>query len=115
MDDAIKLLDSIQKSDPSFMAPQILMLLGDRLYSNVNRDYEGALDYYKKACALLPSDPICHTKLGQVYEKIREFDLATESYRKALKRDPKAFTPLMRLGLVLIRNNQKDKGLKFLH
>jgi tetratricopeptide (TPR) repeat protein len=112
MEDAIKLLDSIQKSDAQFMCAEILMLLGDRLFSNTHKDYQSALDFYKKACFLMPTSEVCHTKVGLAFEKIREFDLAIDSYKKALRRNSKAFTPLLRLGLTFIRNNQKEKGLK---
>ena len=46
MDDAVKLLDSIQKIDTTFMQPEIAMLLGDRLFSNTHKDYAGAMEYY---------------------------------------------------------------------
>lgn len=112
MDDAVKLLDSIQKIEPQFMQPEINMLLGDRLFSNTHKDYYRAMEFYHKACLLQPTNPICHSKLGQVYEKQREFDKAIDCYKKALRRDANSFIPLMRLGLVFIRNNQKEKGLK---
>lgn len=64
MDDAVKLLDSIQKIDSLFMQPEIAMLLGDRLFSNTHKDFNGAMEYYQKASLLLPTNPICHTKLG---------------------------------------------------
>jgi hypothetical protein len=69
MDDAVKLLDSIQKIEPHFMCPEVFMLLGDRLFSNTHKDYNGAMEYYLKASMLLPTNASCHTKLGQVYEK----------------------------------------------
>lgn len=47
MDDAIKLLESIQKSnEPNFMEAQILILLGDRVFSNQHKDYKKAQEYY---------------------------------------------------------------------
>ena len=40
MDDAIKLLESIQKSnEPNFMEGKIMVLLGDRMFSNQHKDY----------------------------------------------------------------------------
>jgi hypothetical protein len=56
MDDAVKLLDSIQKSDPEFMCADVLMLLGDRLFSNTHKEYEGSLEYYKRASIMLPNN-----------------------------------------------------------
>ena len=61
---------------------------------------------------MLPNNADCFTKLGLVYEKLREFDQAIDCYKRACRRDPAAFIPLMRLGLVYIRNNLKEKGLK---
>ena len=82
------------------------------MFSNTIKDYKGALEYYKRAVTLTPSSAKYYSKLGQVYEKMREFDIAITYYKKALRRDPKSFVPLMRLGLVLMRNDQKEKGLK---
>jgi tetratricopeptide (TPR) repeat protein len=101
----IKLDLDFHKSDPHFMNAEVNMLLGDRLFSNQFKDYKGALEHYKRASMLIPSSSKVYTKLGQVYEKTREFDHAIEYYKKAIRRDSKAFVPLMRLGLVLIRNN----------
>jgi tetratricopeptide (TPR) repeat protein len=94
------------------MEAEILMLLGDRLMSNHHKDYKRALDYYQQAGKLMPNSADCFTKLGMVYEKLREFDQAIDCYKRACRRDPGAFVPLMRLGLVYIRNNLKEKGLK---
>lgn len=113
MDDATKLLESIQKSvEPNFMEAEILMLLGDRLFSNSHKDYKRALEFYQQASKLMPNSAICFTKLGLVYERLREFDQAIDCYKRACRRDSSAFVPLMRLGLVYIRNNLKEKGLK---
>jgi hypothetical protein len=46
MDDAVKLLDSIQKIDSLFMQPEIALLLGDRLFSNTHKDFNGAMEFY---------------------------------------------------------------------
>ena len=92
MDDAIKLLESIQKSnDPTFMEGNILVLLGDRMFSNQHKDYKKAQEYYTQACKLMPNDATCWTKLGQVFERVREFDEAKEAYKRASRKDPTAF------------------------
>lgn len=46
------------------MSGEILMLLGDRLFSNTHKEYQAALEYYKRASIILPNNSACHTKLG---------------------------------------------------
>jgi len=39
MDDAIKLLESVSKSNPNFMVGEIKMLYGDQMFSPLYNDY----------------------------------------------------------------------------
>lgn len=114
MDDAIKLLESVMKSDAEFMYAEIKMLFGDRMASPAHNDYNKAIEFYLEAAEHLPTSADVFIKLGLCYEKLREFDDAIKYFKKALRRDKTAFKPLFRLGLVFIRNNLKEKGLKHL-
>lgn len=112
MEDAEKLLVSIQKQDPTFLKAEIHILYGDKLASPFYKDYESAIDQYEAAAAIESKNVECHIKLANLYELRRDFEQAIKIYKKILKHDPSNFQALMKIGLVYIRNNMKDKGLQ---
>ena len=114
MEDAVKLLESIHRTDPDFMRAEIYMLHGDLKFSNTHKEYNDALTFYKRANQMMNDRPDSFIKLGICHEKLREFDEAEICYKKALKKDKTAFLPLFRLGLVHIRNNNRERGIKYL-
>lgn len=63
-------------------------------------DFEGALDFYHEALRINPFDIDVHIKQGKSFEKIRNFDEACNSYKRALKIDKNHFEGLLNLGLV---------------
>lgn len=60
--------------------------LGD-LYTDMY-EHKIAIDYYKKAVKLNPSDYDVYNKLGICYEKIRDYSSAKEAYEKYLDKAP---------------------------
>lgn len=70
------------------------------------------MEFYRQALEVDPGNINCNIKLGQILEDQREFDDAIQCYKKALKCDRTCFMALMRLGLVQIRNNMREKGIK---
>jgi len=114
MEDAVKLLESIHRTDPDFMRAEIYMLHGDLKFSNTHKEYNDALTFYKRANQMMNDRPESFIKLGACHEKLREFDEAEICYKKALKKDKTAFLPLFRLGLVHMRNANRERGIKYL-
>ena len=52
--------------------------------------------------------------MGKALEKLREFDEAISCFKKALRRDKNNFDAHYRLGLIYIRNDQKNEGIESL-
>lgn len=52
------------------------------------RDFQGALEYLKRAEAAEPSRPGLHIQIGETYLSMRLWAKAEDAYRKALKIDP---------------------------
>ena len=82
------------------------MLRADRLATDEIRQYAEAIDTYAEAAAELARRGRqkgvvqAHLNTGTVLEKMREFDEAIASYKKALKLDKGNFEALKRLGFV---------------
>lgn len=80
--------------------------------SPLYKDYDLAIEQYDAAATLEPRNVECHLKLANLYEIKRDFDQAIKIYKKILKHDNNCFKALMKLGLVQIRNDIRDKGLQ---
>lgn len=100
-DEAIGLLEKAQTQDPENID------IYDNLagvYSDKN-DYQTAIDTYKKGLALDLTDQDL-SDVGRVYENLgliyhnntKQFDLAEEAFKNALKYDPKQATIYINLG-----------------
>lgn len=50
--------------------------------------FEESERYFLAAVQLNPHSPIYHTNLGVLYHRWKKYDLADESYRRALQLDP---------------------------
>lgn len=74
MEDAEKLLVSIQKQDPTFLKAEIHQLYGDKLSSPLYKEYDLAIEQYEAAVALEPKNLELHHKLANLYEIKRDFD-----------------------------------------
>lgn len=111
---AERLLESIEKSEPNFLKGEAKELLGDIAYHDTNMNYESAKEFYLAALKCKPNSADLYVKVGKCHEKLREFDDAIVVLKKALKRDKSNFVANYKLGLVYIRNNQRKEGLKAL-
>jgi hypothetical protein len=69
MDDALKLIECVQRKDPDFMKLEVYLLLGDRLASNHMRQYKEAQEFYTKARNLDTECVEVYVKIGFTYEK----------------------------------------------
>lgn len=78
-----------------------LLPLAERQYQV--KDYDGALESYRRALALDPTNAVIHYRLGYVYTQTGQLDAATEHLDKALEIDPQFALALANLGYVLRR------------
>jgi tetratricopeptide (TPR) repeat protein len=109
--------------------PQALTNLGLALFEV--QDYEGALECYLRAAAVLPNDPIPNEKLAQLYERLgnleqaaqaafhaaelhmqnRDVNKAIESWIRVARLNPSSLAAHSRLALVYERMGEKQKAV----
>lgn len=111
IDMAKKLIDSIRQSEKKFLKAECFELQGDIENLDSIKNYEEAIMYYIKSQKKNPENLMIYIKLGKTHEKMREFDEAVTYINKALRRDPKSFIANYRMGICMIRNNQKAEGI----
>jgi tetratricopeptide (TPR) repeat protein len=56
------------------MKPTVLELQGDICFRKDDKQFEDALDYYKKSASLNPDNFEIYVKIGKCFEKQREFE-----------------------------------------
>lgn len=78
-----------------------LLPIGERQYKT--QDYEGAINTYKRALELDPSNPVIHQRLGYVYAQSGELELAKYHYEEAIQREENFAPALAGLGFVYRR------------
>lgn len=110
---ARKLIESIRLSNKKFMKAECLELLGDIENLDSIRNYEEAIRLY---CESRNKDENIriNIKLGKTHEKMRHFDEAIVYLKNAIWRDPLCFEAHYRMGICLIRNNQRREGIESL-
>lgn len=114
LEEAKQLLEVIKSADPKFLGSERCEMLGDIEYTDAYQNYEAALMFYKEASEINSNRLGIYLKLGRTYEKIRDYEDAIANYKKALRRNKNDFTSNYKLGLVLIKNNQKKEGIEVL-
>ena len=97
-----------------FMPAECYELLGDIEYSEKNKRYTKAVEYYHRSNELKANNVNIYIKLGKAFEKLREFDEAIAFLKKALRRDKNNFLAHYRLALCYIRNNMRQEGIESL-
>lgn len=111
---AERLVKSIMNKDPKFMRADCYELLGDIEYSEKNKKYTKAVEYYHKSNDLKANNINIYIKLGKALEKLRDFDEAIAFLKKALRRDKNNFLAHYRLAICYIRNNMRQEGIESL-
>lgn len=110
---ARKLIESIRLSNKKFMKAECLELLGDIENLDSIKNYEEAIRLY---CASRKKNETVqiNVKIGKTHEKLRHFDEAIVYLKNAIWRDPLSFAAHYRMGICLIRNNQRKEGIESL-
>ena len=88
-----------------------LNISGDKLYENGN--LQGAIDEYKRALEMDPSNINVHNSLGVCYGLQCEYESALEEFKKVASLDPGEYMAMFNLGLVHTLRGQPEKALKF--
>jgi tetratricopeptide (TPR) repeat protein len=74
------------------------------------QDYNRAINYYKKALALQPSDAVFHYNMGTSYFGKHEYVLAAQQYRTAYVLDPDIFDRVSRIGVMAQSSSPEDRA-----
>mmetsp|Transcript_21522 Transcript_21522/g.61703 ORF Transcript_21522/g.61703 Transcript_21522/m.61703 type:complete len:474 (-) Transcript_21522:34-1455(-) len=86
LEEAKKLLEKAIDVDPT-QAADAMEALG--VVCNVSREYDAAIDHFRKAIDLRPDDYQLHNKLGATLANSNRSDEALPAYHKALQLKPK--------------------------
>lgn len=83
------------------------------LYLDVSGDYAKAEQYIKKAIELRPDYAPSHKSLGDVYFRLKRYEMAEAEYRKAVDIDPALVDAYTGLGAVCDLLGKKDDAEKY--
>lgn len=88
-----------------------LNISGDKLYEN--GDLQGAIDEFKRALILDPSNVNVRNSLGVCYGLRGEYDLAIEEFNTVASIEPGEYMALFNLGLTHTLRKQPERALEF--
>jgi tetratricopeptide (TPR) repeat protein len=80
--------------------------------THLQKRYDRAVKWYKKALALNESEPAFHYNLGGSWFALNKFDRASAEYARALELDPNAFASLEEQGIAG-QTSETDRGKLF--
>ncbi len=88
-----------------------LNISGDTLYQN--GDIDGAIEEFKTALLLDPSDVNVHNSLGVCYGILSDYDNALKEFQEAVRLDPNEVMSLYNLGLINMFTGDTEKALQY--
>ncbi len=88
-----------------------LNISGDELYKK--GDIDGAIEEFKTALLLDPSNVNVHNSLGVCYGVQRTYEKALEEFEEAIRLDPDEVMAIYNAGLVNMFTDKKDKALDY--
>ncbi len=74
------------------------------------RDFNAAIDCFRRAIILNPARSAFHTHLGNIFRTTGKLGEAAAAYRAALKLDPDDIEALTNLGIALANSGQKEEA-----
>lgn len=83
--------------DPNYLVP---LRWAGYVYANDLNQHDQAIEWFKRALQLSPSDPDLRNSLGWSYVKTNRPDLALSEYTQAIQLNPQWSLPLMNRGLL---------------
>ncbi len=84
------------------------------IYSVVKKDYNKALEYYKKAVSIDPQNGDALYGLAKTYQIIGEKNKADSVYKAAIQRNPKSVGLNYSYGLFLVELNRFEEAIPYL-
>lgn len=75
-------------------------------------DNEGALEHLRKAIELAPNFGHAYNTMGTIAYSNKQFDVAEQHFREAMKRDKDIYEPIVNLGGVLLNLGQLEEAVK---
>jgi tetratricopeptide (TPR) repeat protein len=88
-----------------------LNISGDKLYEN--GDLQGAIDEFKRALLIDPSNVNVHNSLGVCYGLRGEYESAIEAFKTVASIEPGEYMAMFNLGLVYALRKQPERALEF--
>ena len=76
----------------------------------LNKNYNKAIKYYKRALALRPNNALFHYNMGTSYFGKHEYGLAAQQYRAAYVLDPDIFNRVSRIGVMAQSGSPEDRA-----
>lgn len=114
IDNAVKALDHAAFFGPDSIVPfdaVSLNISGDNLYQN--GDIDGAVEEFKTALLLDPSNVNVHNSLGVCYGILGDYGKALKEFKAVLKLDPDEVMALYNVGLVKMLTGKNSEALKY--
>ncbi len=115
-----QILENAQKAldHAAFFGPNSLVcfdsvslnISGDNYYAE--GDVLGAIEEFKRALMLDPSNVNVHNSLGVCYGVMGDIDKAIESFETAVWLDPQEYMALYNMGIVSLLKGEKEKALE---
>lgn len=108
LDEAITLLEAAIKLEPK--NEDNLLLMGDAQFEKTPDNGSNAIKYYNKVLDINPSSPRGIVRVGKLYQRAQNYELANEKYQEAQKIDP-TYAPAYRENAELnLKFNQAKKA-----
>jgi len=110
LDEAIELINKAMKLDPK--NPQNYILMGDALLEKNPTDGSPAIKQYQEAIKLNPQSAIGLLRIGKLYERARNYQLAVENYEKAISVEPNYAPAYRELAELYHKANKDNKAIE---
>lgn len=110
LNEAIELINKAMKLDPK--NPQNYILMGDALLEKNPTDGSPAIKQYQEAIKLNPQSAIGLLRIGKLYERARNYQLAVENYEKAISVEPNYAPAYRELAELYHKANKDNKAIE---
>lgn len=110
LNEAIELINKAMKLDPK--NPQNYILMGDALLEKNPTDGSPAIKQYQEAIKLNPQSAIGLLRIGKLYERARNYQLAVDHYEKAINVEPNYAPAYRELAELYHKANKDNKAIE---
>lgn len=77
-----------------------------------NKNYKGAIKYFKKALKVDKNYAFAWDAIGINYRRLKQYDKAINAYENSLKLDPYGKLPLQNIAIVYVYTKEYDKAIE---